>query len=707
MSIQSNRLRAAVALATATAATGAWAQSEVRGAGGLEEIVVTAQKRAESLQDTPLSVSAVTAAVLEDRQILTVEGLQHLVPNLYMEQALSGTTTPKMSLRGVGVDNQVFSFDSPIGLYVDGVYIARVTGALVDLVDVERVEFLRGPQGTLYGRNSSVGAMHIIHRDPSLDDTRAEAALAVGTKNQTNAQFAISAPLIDDTLGFSISVSTRRRDGFMRDLTNGETAADEDVTSGRAALLYRPSDALRITLRGDLMLDHSRPTVGSNFKINPDHDIYTYESSPGSKLINSVEPRGLSATINWAEGAFDLTSITAYRKLKYRNAGDVDGRADVRSFEVDRQDLDEDQFTQEVYLSSGHLGSIPLTWTAGAFYLEEDNEFHWALRIFAAPPTQVFDQKTTSAAAYTQVTYPVTDKLNLTAGLRYTSESKDMDAVQYLPTDTVPTKDLVLNPEFTFHDKLDTKRTNWRAAIDYHVSEPVMLYANAGTGFRSGGFNGSARDVAGIVSGSFGPESTFMAEAGVKADMFDQRLRTNVLYYYAEYEDLQQSIVNPDGSIVAGNVQAKTNGFEAEITAVPVDALRLTASVGTLQQDIKDSPRKLKDSPELQYRVGINYDQPLGSAGGTFRIGGDVSYSAEYFNDTNNAPGTEVKPYYMTNAFVSYVTPSQHWSFTLAGYNLGNEDYPNHTFNIADGFISSVQFPITPRRWLLTAEYRL
>lgn len=706
MTVRSLVLMSSVTAILAVAAAEVRAEAADERAGGLEEIVVTAQKRSESLQDTPISVSAVTSQILEDRQILTVEGLQHLVPNLYMEQALTGTTTPKMFLRGVGVDNQVFSFDSPIGLYVDGVYIARVTGALVDLVDVERVEFLRGPQGTLYGRNSSVGAMHIIHREPSLSGTRAEASLAIGTRDQTNAQFAISSPLVEDKLGLSISGSMRRRDGFMRDLTNGETAADEDVISGRVALLYQPSDALRFTVRGDLMLDNSRPTVGSNYLVNDDNDLYTYESSPGSKLINKVEPRGLSATINWAQGAFDLTSITAYRELEYHNAGDVDGRADVRSFEVDRQELHQDQLTQEVYLSSDHMGSLPLSWTAGAFFLEEDNEFHWALRIFAAPPTQVFDQKTKSAAAYTQVSYPVTEKLNLTAGVRYTYESKEMDAVQYLPTDTVPTQELELNPDFQFHDKMDTRRTNWRAAIDYHVSEPVMLYANAGTGFRSGGFNGSARDVAGIVSGSFGPETTFMAEAGVKADMFDQRLRTNVLYYYAEYEDLQQSIVNPDGSIVAGNVQAKTSGFEAEVTAVPVDGLQLTASIGTLQQDIKDSPWKLKDSPKLQYRVGLNYDLPLGT-GGTFRIGGDVSYSDEYFNDTNNAPGTEVEPYYMTNAFLSYVTPGEHWSFTLAGYNLGDEDYPNHTFNIANGFISSVQFPITPRRWLLTAQYRL
>jgi iron complex outermembrane receptor protein len=418
-----------------------------------------------------------------------------------------------------------------------------------------------------------------------------------------------------------------------------------------------------------------------------------------------VKPRGVSGTLNWSTEAADLTSITAYRELSTYNMGDVDGRADVRSFEVDQQLLEQSQWSQEVYLSSDHLGQSPLKWTLGAFHLEEDNEFHWALRIFAPPTTQVFDQKTKSSAVYTQVTYPLTERLNVTAGVRHTKESKELHAVQYLPSNTVPAQEITLNPDFNFHDKIETERTNWRAALDYSISDDVMLYANAGTGFRSGGFNGSARDVPSIVGGSFGPESTFMTEAGVKADLLQRRLRVNALYYYAEYDDLQLAITNPDGTILASNVQAKVHGFEAEITALPTDSLQLTASVGTINDDIKNSPRELKDSPSLQYRVGAQYRVPVGTSGSTFGLGVDMSYSSEYFNDTNNAPGTEVQPYYMWNANAFYELAGGRWKFTLAGYNLSDELYSNHTFNIADGFISSVYFPITPRRWMFTVEF--
>jgi iron complex outermembrane receptor protein len=378
----------------------------------------------------------------------------------------------------------------------------------------------------------------------------------------------------------------------------------------------------------------------------------------------------------------------------------------VRSFEVDRQDLNENQFSQEVFLTGDHLGRARITWTAGAFYLKEDNEFHWALRIFAPPTTQVFFQKTTSGAVYAQGTLPLTERLNITAGLRYTSEKKSLDAIQYLPSDTVPTQEITRNPDFSFADEIKANRTNWRAAIDYKLADRTMLYANAATGFRSGGFNGSARDAAGITSGRFGPESSFMTEAGVKTDLLERRLRINALYYYAKYTDLQQAIVNPDGSIVAGNVKADVKGVEAEITALPLDSLRLSASVGTADDSIQNSPRKIKDTPSLQYRLSALYTMRVGTGGGSMSIGADMSYSGKYFNDTNNATGTLVDPYYMWNGYLTYQMPDDRWKFTLAGFNLSDLSYPNHTFNIANGFISSVKFPITPRRFLFTAAFK-
>jgi len=666
----------------------------------IEEITVTAQKRAERLQDVPLAVTAITDDDLDTKQIVNLEDIRRLVPNLWLEQALTGTTTPKMFLRGIGVDNQVFSFDTPIGIYFDGVYIARVTGALIDLFDVERIEFLRGPQGTLFGRNSSVGALRIINKLPDLEEPEMKAELAYGTKDQVNARFAVSAPLIDGKLGFRVTFLSRTNDGFQVNLTTGERTMDNNINAGRAALLYRPNENLDIILRGDFMIDHSKPTVGSNFRINPDNDIYTYEATPEARLVNQVEPWGVSGTIKAAFSAFELTWITAYRELKYRNAGDVDGRADVRSFEVDRQDLNEWQFTQEAYLNSDRLGGLPLEWTAGVFYLHEQNSFAWALRIFAPPTTQFFDQDTDTFAIYGQGTYPITERASITAGVRYTYEKKALTATQNF-ADGTP------NTDFLFNDAITANKVNWHASGDYKVTENVMLYVTAGTAFRSGGFNGSARDVASILSGSFGPEDSFTVEGGFKSDWFDRHLRLNVDYFYADYSNLQLAVTRTDGTITTTNVSATVKGVELELVAVPVPGLEITGTLGTMDDNIKDSLLVLKNTPSIQFRIGAIYSVPLGGAiGGIFRIGGDISHSSSTFADTNNRPGTFVPSYEIYNAQVAYTTEDGRWQFKFSGQNISNTFYPTHSFDIAGGFISSVHFPNTPRRWLFTITYR-
>jgi iron complex outermembrane receptor protein len=686
-------------LAVAVMAASGSAFAAGSGTAVLEEIVVTAQKRAERLQEVPIAVTAILGADMDAKQIINLEDIRNLVPNLYMEQALTGTTTPKMYLRGVGVVNQVFSFDSPIGIYFDGVYISRVTGALIDLFDVERVEFLRGPQGTLFGRNSSVGALRVINKLPTLDASEVHAELAYGTKDQINGRFVMSAPIIEDKLALRVTFLSRTNDGFQTDLTTGESFMDNNINAGRVALLFQASDNVQVILRGDYMADHSKPTQGSNFRINPDNDIFTFESSPGTRFVNQVEPWGVSATINANLASIDITSITAYRGLRYRNANDVDGRADVESFQVDRQDLNEWQFSQEVFASSDHLANMALEWTAGLFYLHEKNDFRWALRIFAPPTTQFFNQATDTFAGYAQAALPVTDRLKLTGGLRYTYEKKALVATQNL-ADGTP------NVGFRFDNSITAKKVNWHAAGDYKLSDDVMIYVTAGTGFRSGGFNGSARDVASILSGSFGPETTITVEGGAKTEWFDRRLRLNVDYFYTDYSNLQQAVTRSDGTITTSNVGATVKGIEAELTAVPIDGLEISGTLGTLDDNIKDSNKQLAVTPSLQWRLGAIYTLALGNAAGSIRIGGDVSHTASYFNNTDNTPTTMVPAYELYNAQIAYITEDERWEFKFSGTNLSDHVFAAHTFDIAGGFISSVKFPSTPRRWLFTVTYR-
>lgn len=665
---------------------------------GVGEIVVTAQKREERLQDVPIAITALTSTDLDNKQILRIDDIKNVVPNLYLEQGLGSPTQTKIFLRGGGSVNPVFSFDSPIGFYFDDVYIARSLGALIDLYDVDRVEFLRGPQGTLFGRNNSVGALRVFNKLPSLDGIEGSASLAYGTRDQINANFAVSAPLIDDKLGLRVTFLSRTNDGFQTD-QSGKRFMDNNINAFRAALLYKAGDNVDVIVRGDYMADHSNTGQGSNFRFDTDDDVFTFERTLDAPIINEVEPWGVSTTVNVSLPSLELKSVTAYREVRFRNANDVDGRAAVRSFEVQQQDLDEWQLSQEISLTGDQIGELPLKWTTGIFYLHENNKFVWALRIFAPPTTQFFDQDTDTLAAYAQVTLPLFARFEITGGLRYSYEKKSITATQNL-ADGTP------NSAFQFDDSITANKVNWHASANYKVTDDVMFYANASTAFRSGGFNGSARDVPSILSGGFGPETVFAVEGGAKTQWLDDRLRLNVDYFYTEYDNLQQAITQTDGTITTRNVNATVKGVEAELTVVPVVGLEISGTLGTIDDNIQNSAEVLSNTPSLQWRLGAVWSFPLGARAGTLRVGGDVSHSASYFNGSNSVTAGLVEAYELYNAQVSYTTPDDRWQFSLSGYNLSDHVFNTHTFDIASGFISSVQFPSTPRLWLGTIGYK-
>ncbi len=665
----------------------------------LEEVVVTAQKREQNLQEIPVSVTAISGQDLEVHQINNMQDIRSLVPNLYVEEGLSGRTTVKMHMRGIGVSNQNFSFDAPIGIYMDGVYYARATGALVDLFDIERVEMLRGPQGTLYGRNNSVGALRIETKKASLTDFDAKADFTVGSKDQRNLRLALGAPLIEDKLGVRFAFNTRNNDGWQRDMNTGEPAKEDDLSAGRIQLRYIPNDQLEVILRGDYMADRGTGTAASNFLVDPDDDIYTFESSIDRR--SDIDTWGASGTINWTSpsSAINVTSISAYRELKYRNAEDVDGLADVRSFEVARQDQDEWQFTQELYATGDSFGALPLQWVLGAFYFRERNEFDWAVQIFAPPTVQTFEQDTDSAAVYGQAIYPLSDRLSLTTGIRYTYEKKEFTGTQVL-ADGTP------NPAYDFFDDMSANEVTWRAAVDFAATDSVLLYASAATGFRSGGFNGNAIARSDIAGGGFGVEDSFTIEGGVKSELFENKLRLNMNYFYTEYDNLQQAITRSDGTIATSNSQATVHGLEAELKALPAKGLAIGVTLGSMFDDIKDSDLTLSNAPEWSFRVDGAYTFRVPGLAGSLRIAGDVSYRTNSFTGGTNNPFSATGDYEIVNANLTYETDDQHWALTLAGFNLSDQFVKTHTFIVAGGAIASTYYPNTPRHWALTLKYQ-
>ena len=353
-----------------------------------------------------------------------------------------------------------------------------------------------------------------------------------------------------------------------------------------------------------------------------------------------------------------------------------------------------------MFASNRSSGPLDLKWVVGAFYLKEKNDFAWALAIFAPPPTTYYHQDTKSSAGYAQVTWPVTKQLSLTGGVRYTEETKDLTARQ-VQADGTPT------PDFNFIGSINANKFNYRASVEYKPREKLLFYVNDATGFRSGGFNGSATDLEGISSGQFGPEDTNTAELGFKTDLLSKRLRLNMDYFLAKYKHLQQAITDPNtGAITTTNANATVKGLELEATALLTDNWQASMTLSDTHQHIDGTSSVLKQTPEWMWRVGTFYSLPAPLLAGTVRLGASVNYSGSYFQDSANDPLLRTHSYFIADASLAYENQGGHWSTLLQGLNLGDKVYPVGGFNIFDGIISSVWYTNFPRRWLLSAQYK-
>lgn len=665
---------------------------------GLAEITVTAQKIAQSAQIVPVAISAFTADELESHQALNLEDLKYLVPNLYLEQNLSNSGTPKIFMRGIGQANSAFSFDSPVGIYVDDVYYAKEVGSLVDFVDIDRIEVLRGPQGTIYGRNSSIGAVRVVTKSAPLEQTDIKGDVTFGSNDQRNARVTLGVPLINDEVGLRVSFNSKYNSGFQTNTVNGERADSDDSNAGRLQLLTKFSDNVNLTIRGDYLRDNSRPPVAIDFgtgnlnSLQYQSELFYSTGTARSRL----ETFGSSATLDWSFGDAKLTSISAWRGVNTVNAFDSDGTIEA-SFEVPHSDLNDRALTQEIFVSGQQLAGLPIDWVGGVFLLHEQANYLWSLQIFAPPSAQHFEQQVNSAAGYFQGTWHVTDKLGITGGSRYTAEHKDFGAISHLA-------DGSFDFAYSNHD-LNTDRWTWRAAANYQFDQPVMAYTSVETGFRSGGLNGNAQTLADVTGGAFQPEDTLMYEVGVKSEFWEHRLRVNADYYYGRYQHLQEAIVQQNGAVSNINNTAHVNGLELDARVLPFAGMEVSATLGTLHDTIQGSTTVLPDAPHLTWNLAASYSHELASFGsGT--LGVSYGHTGSSFEDAANTPILEVHQHDNLDAHATFATRGDHWQFTLAGYNLTNKIYAIGGFDIAGGFISSTEWPSLPRRWGLTAQYK-
>jgi iron complex outermembrane receptor protein len=708
-------------------------------ADGLEDVVVTARRVQESLQAAPLAVSALSGDALAERSITAVTDLAGVVPNLTSTNGPQGSGDANFFIRGVGQFDFIITTDPGVGVYVDGVYLGRTVGALVDNADLARVEVLRGPQGTLFGRNSIGGVVSVVTRQPELGRFGAEAALTAGSRSRADETGALNLPL-GDTLALRVSAQHRRQDGQSTRVTDGKTFGDIDRTTARAGLLFAPGEAFHATLSADYTRDTGSPSPEINagavagfgppgqpfvpVDINDDRPRRFYDTYQSNDRDNDVTVWGSSLTLEYKPGdTQSLKSITAYRHLRSATASDSDGTL-YRLYDQSSATR-QWQFSEELQWS-GAVRDGAVDWVSGLYFFRESAAQVQELCIATAPvrlaPACGFwyqnnDQDTKSYAAFGELRLKVAGALRLTLGGRYTHETKRIGSVQdfdffgaVLPI--VPAPGV---PGATGRGDDAFSKFTPKVGLDWQVREDLLAYASFSQGFRSGGFNGRLA-VPGPIR-TYQPDVNDSVEAGVKGTWLDKRLRANVAAFWSRYRDIQQTVTDPVVQFyVANAAQAKLYGLETEVRALLARTWSLEVSAGYTHAaftavDPALVPtrvvvgNRLPFSPRVTAAVGTDYTFDLGALGSlTPRV--DWRYqSSQYFSPANQ-PQEYQGAYGLLSARLTWRSPGERYSASVFGTNLGDEKY--YVFGQDARFNQGVSylFPGRPREWGVTVGAR-
>ena len=602
----------AAALLSMTFAPPVLAQSEEDEASEesfIEEVIVTAQRREQKLQEVPMAISAFSGEELAQLQADNLDTLQGAVPNLNLVQGRGSNSSVNAYIRGVGQPDALQTFDPAVGIYLDDVYMSRIQGALFKLYDIERIEVLRGPQGTLYGKNTPGGAIRLITRTPG-DQFEAQAGVLLGNYGRWQVKGYMSGPL-SENFALGLSVLHDERDGFVTDPTDGMEYNNEDTTVARLKGFWDISDHFNMTFALDYTKEDVRLTLGRSevllYSLNYSADFSEISIVPRSppptgewnfETVTSMTDRpwqktdhyGGYITLQWDvnENA-TMKSITAYRELETSSYIDIDAT------ELELGDvfvgLDQNQFSQEFQLL-GNIGG-DVNWVAGLYYLNEEVPSHQEAYAddflqYVGNPISFLrtiddDLETTSFAVFGQIDWLFAENWNLGIGLRWTTEEKDY----FRTTSTFSDLLGVADPAFEFTDSDSWDDWTPTITLDWQMNDAVRWYGRLAKGFKSGGFNGRANSAADVST--FDPETVWTAELGAKTVMAGGRLIANYALFYSKYDDFQARVSVGEGIDfrfpVLNAAELDIRGAEAELTWFPVDPLALFTQIGYLKSE--------------------------------------------------------------------------------------------------------------------------
>jgi iron complex outermembrane receptor protein len=746
----------AVAFAqTAAAPDDNQAAAESDNTARLDTVLVTARRREESLYDVPGSVSAFSEEQVRDLQATDMRRVQYSVPNFHFER--SDSSNAAVYVRGIGQNDSLPFVEPGVGVYIDGVYQARTQTAFLDLFDVDRVEVLRGPQGTLYGRNSPGGAVKLITSQPG-DEFEAYLEAGLGNFDLRAVNARISGPLTESgALKGKLAISSLQRDGFSRNATEGGRDGDTNTLAWRSALVFEPTADLRFELATDGKIEDPdrslTPIRRTSLTLFPDpvgdsfnpvtllpteqafNDEYIVEGNANN--IAKLETGAITFKAQWEfADNWRLESVSSYRATTWEFLLDSDNSPyPVLDVFVDEED---EQFSSELLVA--YENDAGFSFTGGLFYFHDydivlssfdDASAAFSVGGFTGPiinvgvPSSGYGesrQETESVAAFAAGTFPLSDATSLELGVRYTQDEKDVtrrgefffDPTMTIAFDRPPFLGGVGFPSATLQGNETWDAVTPRAVLTHEVNGDTTVYASASRGFKSGGFPGRAFGVSEFIQ--FEPETVWTYEAGVKAQRFNNRLNMTAAYFYTDYKDLQLNGFGQDPatgnfvSLFTNAASAKIQGFELGLNALPRKGLSIDATLGYLDAEYDEfetlvagvltdvSDRRLTNSPKWTGFIGATHEFDW-SNGWVTRVHGDVAYRDTHANESTDSPFLSVGSATYLNAFVSVGSGDGSWEVRAGGTNLTDVARAAQSFNTSEFSGVETAFMAPPRQY--------
>jgi iron complex outermembrane receptor protein len=693
---------------------------------GIQDIVVTAQKRSENVQSVPLAITALSGNALEQQHIASIASLVSAVPNVNF-----GTYggAARIAIRGIGFDTINPGGEARVAYHLDGVYISRPAATFGTFFDVDRVEVLRGPQGTLYGRNATGGSINIITRQPT-DNWQGYVRAGYGNYNAITSEGAIGGPIAQG-VRFRVAFTTEDHDGWGKNVVTGHDIDNARRRGARGALSFDLGSSGKLDLSADYYHEHDR-NYGNHYlgqanpAVTPSGFLFG-GFVPGNvrNIANNFDPSndrtfyGAAARVQFDLGSVTLKSISAYRHSRYFITTDLDvTSAPLTIFQFFERGR---QLSQEFQLS-GESGR--LKYLAGLYYFDEKIVGGSAIpldRALVGLPallTQGYRVEgnihTKAAAAFGQADYAVTDTLTATVGARYSWEKHHIDDYEQFDLFRPYPPVLAPSPIFTRSASSTDKAFTPKVVLQYKPRRGVMFYVSASKGFKSGGFD------VGDPSPAFRPESLWAYEAGVKSTFANGLVRINASGFYYDYKNLQVSKVVNATVLIQNAASSVIYGAEAEITVIPYEGLQFDVSPAWLHSRYKDfssanpatpanpnpvdlTGNQLTQAPSMAINAGAEYRWRM--AGGHLSLRGEVNFQDRIYFTPFNEKAVSRAPNTKINAFLNY--QGRRIDVSIYGRNLANRT------TIANGLVSSavVGLPVTgtleaPRTYGIQVGYK-